>query len=153
MYTTNMSRIYTSNGKIWTVLFRIVDICSVLLLNVTFWRMPTQFHSNSFFFKRVNVPVSPGQFTGNETFSDTSRKNCECSDNSGSSCSDWVSILCIQPISTQRLTSWISCQDPSRIPQDSWIFLPEILPGFCKIMEGYPGKTGFLPGNSGIQET
>ena len=46
----------------------------------------------------------------------------------------------VLPIPSQRLTSWISCQDPSRIPQDSCKEYPGILPGSCKIMEDYPGN-------------
>ena len=38
----------------------------------------------------------------------------------------------------QRLTSWISCQDPSRIPQHFWNDYPGILPGSFTIIEDYP---------------
>ena len=54
---------------------------------------------------------------------------------------------------THRFTSWISCQETTGTPKDSFIFRPGILPGSCKIMEDYPENPGFLPGNSGIQET
>ena len=51
---------------------------------------------------------------------------------------------------TQRLTSWISCQDQTTILQGSLIFQPWIQPGRFKIMKDYPGNSGFLRENSWI---
>ena len=43
-------------------------------------------------------------------------------------------------VTSQRLTFWISCQDPSRISQDSSLEYLGLQPGSCKIMEDYPGN-------------
>ena len=50
---------------------------------------------------------------------------------------------------TQFFTFWLCCQDPTRIPENFWLFLW----GSCNIMEDYPGNPGILPENWGIQET
>ena len=53
----------------------------------------------------------------------------------------------------QPLTSRVSLQDPTKIPQGSRIFLPRILPGLSKTMKKYLESPRFLPGNSEIQES
>ena len=59
-----------------------------------------------------------------------SRRNHELSSPSRNRYDSWC-----KP--SQDLTSWISCQVSNTILQDSWIFLPGVLPGNSGIQESY----------------